>query len=138
MTPLDFQRHDVFLLLYVAHEEALRAFVRTLVPTLEDSREVMQEVAAVLWRKFEDISSPDDFRSWAFGVARLEAPQYRRTRARDRHVFGDDVLQMLASAAEESADVFEAKRRALENCLGKLPSVFAFQVARGLQRYWIE
>ena len=69
VTPSERERHDLFLRLYVQHEEALRGFVRSLVPTLEDAREVMQEVAAVLWRKFEEISSPDDFRRWAFGVA---------------------------------------------------------------------
>ena len=121
MSPDELERHDDFLRLFLQHEDALRAFVRSLVPTREDAREVMQEVAAVLWRKFGEISSPDDFRRWAFGVARLEALEYRRSRARDRHVFGDDVIALLAAAAEESADVFEAERRALEECLQKLP-----------------
>lgn len=121
MTPEDLERNDRFMRLFLQHEDALRAFVRSLVPTLEDAREVMQEVAAVLWRKFEDISSPDDFRRWAFGVARFETLEYRRSRARDRHVFGDDVIALLATAAEEAADGFEAERRALEECLQKLP-----------------
>lgn len=121
MTPHEQKRHDLFLRLYVEHEEALRGFVRSLVPTLEDSREVMQEVAAVLWRKFEDISSPDDFRRWAFGVARFEALDFGRALRRDRHVFGDAALTLLAQEAEESAPTFEAERRALDECLTKLP-----------------
>lgn len=121
MTPEDLERNDRFMRLFLRHEDALRAFVRSLVPTLEDAREVMQEVVAVLWRKFEDITSPDDFRRWAFGVARFEALEYRRLRARDRHVFGDEVIASLSAAAEESADIFEAERRALEECLRKLP-----------------
>ena len=48
MTPAENERHDLFLRLYVEHEEALNSFVRTLVPTREDAREVMQEVAVVL------------------------------------------------------------------------------------------
>ena len=40
--------HDSFLHLYVECEESLRGFVRSLLPTLEDEREVMQETAAVL------------------------------------------------------------------------------------------
>ncbi len=121
MTPHEQKRHDLFLRLYVEHEEALRGFVRSLVPTLEDSREVMQEVAAVLWRKFEDISSPDDFRRWAFGVARFEALDFGRALRRDRHVFGEAALALLAQEAEESAATFEAERRALDECLTKLP-----------------
>ena len=121
MTPSERERHDLFLRLYVQHEEALRGFVRSLVPTLEDAREVMQEVAAALWRKFEEISSPDDFRRWAFGVARFEALDFLRSLRRDRHVFGGEAMKLLAQEAEESAATFEAERRALNECLAKLP-----------------
>jgi RNA polymerase sigma-70 factor (ECF subfamily) len=120
VTDSEQQRHDLFLRLYVEHEESLRGFVRSLVPTLEDSREVMQDVAAVLWRKFEDITSIEDFRRWAFGVARFVSMEFLRTRRRDRHVFGDEALRLLAVASEESEDAFEAERRALNDCLRKL------------------
>lgn len=65
-----------------------------------DSREGMQDVAAVLWRRIEDITSMDDFRRRAFGVARFVAMEFLRTRRRDRRVFGDDALRLLAVASE--------------------------------------
>lgn len=120
MTPSEDQQHVDFLRLYVEHEEALRGFVRALVPTREDARDVMQEVTVVLWRKIGELSAMEDFRRWAFGVARMEALTFLRDRARDRHVFGDDVLALLADDAEADAEVFEAERIALEECLGKL------------------
>ena len=121
MTPSDYDRHDEFLHLYLACEEALRGYVRSLVPTLEDTREVMQNVAAVLWRKFQDISSPEDFRRWAFGVARFEALDFLRFARRDRHVFSEEAMRLIAQEAEESAGVFEVERGALDECLKKLP-----------------
>jgi RNA polymerase sigma-70 factor (ECF subfamily) len=121
VTPAEQNRNDVFLRLYVAHEEALRGFVRSLVPTLEDSREVMQEVAAVLWRKFEEITRPEDFRRWAFGVARFEALDFHRKRSRDRHCFGAEVLELLASEAIEADTGYDLERKALDECLEKLP-----------------
>jgi RNA polymerase sigma-70 factor (ECF subfamily) len=39
----------------------------------------MQETAALLWRKFDELDSQDNFRRWAFGVARLEAQSVRPT-----------------------------------------------------------
>lgn len=120
MTPVERQRNDVFLRQYVAHEESLRGFVRSLVPTLEDAREVMQEVAAVLWKKFEDIRNPEDFRRWAFGVARFEALDFMRKRCRDRHVFGEQALRILADEAERAGESWAEERRALEECLGKI------------------
>ena len=120
MTPAEIERHDQFLRLYVKHEEALTGFVRTLVPTRDDAREVMQEVAVVLWRKFEELSSIEDFRPWAFGVAKFKVLAFRRDRARDRLVFDEAVLELLAAEVAENADVYEAERQALDECVGKL------------------
>lgn len=44
MTLIERERQDLFLRLYVEHEEALRGFVRSLVPTLEDAREVIMQL----------------------------------------------------------------------------------------------
>lgn len=121
MTPIEQERHNQFLRLYVEHEEALHGFVRALVPTRDGAREVMQEVASVLWRKFDELDSPADFRRWAFGVARFEALAFRRDRARDRHVFDQDVLSALADDAQAMSGQMEAQREALDDCLRKLP-----------------
>ena len=121
MTQTERERQDLFLRLYVEHEEGLRSFVRSLVPTLEDSREVMQEVAAVLWRKFETLESTDDFRRWSFGVARFEAFNFNRARQRERLVFDDELLGLLAQEAEDESANQEMEARALEQCLQKLP-----------------
>ncbi len=121
MTTAENERHDRFLRLFLEHEEALRGFVRSLVPTLEDAREVMQETAAVLWRKFDELETAENFRRWAFGVAKFEALAFVRDRARDRHVFGDEVFLLLAQEAEEAALVSDAEARALEECLQRLP-----------------
>jgi RNA polymerase sigma-70 factor (ECF subfamily) len=121
VTQTERERQDDFLRLYVEHEEALRGFVRSLVPTLEDAREVMQEVAAVLWRKFEALESTDDFRRWAFGVARFEAFNFNRARQRERLVFDDELLNLLAHEAEAEGVNQEREAQALEHCLQKLP-----------------
>ena len=109
-----------FLKLYTAHELAIRAFVRTLVPSRDDAHEVMQEVAVVLWRKFGEYSTGEDFRRWAFSVARLEALAWLRDRARERLVFNDEVLQLVADEADRRADRHHQQREALEDCLEKL------------------
>jgi RNA polymerase sigma-70 factor (ECF subfamily) len=121
MTSREREQHDHFLRLFVRHEESLRGFVRTLVGTREDALDVMQEVAAVLWRKYDDLESPDDFRRWAFGVARMEALAFRRDRSRDRHTFDDDVLALIAAEAEEAADDLQRERELMDRCMRKLP-----------------
>ena len=122
MSPTENERHDEFLRLFTVHGPAIRLYVRSLLPTREDAREVMQEVALVLWRKFGVYETGDDFRKWAFGVARYEVLAYARDKARDRHVFGDEVLELLAREAEQESDRGLAQREALESCLKKLPA----------------
>lgn len=118
----DNPRHDEFLRLFTTQEAALRSFVRSLVPTLNDANDVMQEVALVLWRKFEDYESGEDFRRWAFGVAKFKVLSWQRDQGRDRHVFGGDLTELLASHSEQHSDQLEAQREALRVCLGKLPA----------------
>ena len=111
-----------FIKLYTAHELAIRAYVRTLVPSRDDVEEVMQEIAVVLWKKFADFSTGEDFRKWAFAVTRFEALAWLRDRARDRLVFNHDVIEMVAQEAESRADYHQKQREALEDCLKKLPA----------------
>ena len=120
ITPDD-PHHDQFLRLFTANEPSLRSFVRSQVPTLADANDVMQEVALVLWRRFGEYETTEDFRRWAFGVARFKVLAWRRDRARDRHVFGEKFTSLLADEAGQAADRFEAQREALRVCLGKLP-----------------
>lgn len=121
MPDLNDQQHDRFLRLLTEHEAALRTFVRALLPSLSDASEVMQETAVVLWRKFGEFDAARDFRKWAFGVARLQALAYLRDRARDRHVFDDELLGRLADEGAAAARRHEAQRGALDACLQKLP-----------------
>jgi RNA polymerase sigma-70 factor, ECF subfamily len=113
-------RHEHFLRLYVSHEKALLGFVRTLVPSRDDAREVMQEVAVLLWQRLGDLDDPANFRPWAFAVARFKTLSWLRDRARDRLVFDNDVLELLADEVTDHADTYAAERRALEACVEKL------------------
>ena len=114
--------HERFLALFTADEPAIRAFVRRLVPTRQDAADVMQNVALVMWRKFRDLDEPEQFRKWAFGVARYETLAWLRDKARDRLILADDVLQAIAHESAQIEEQLSAHRAALEGCLQKLPS----------------
>jgi len=114
--------HERFLTLFTANEPAIRAFVRRLVPARQDAADVMQGVALVLWRKFPELREPDQFRKWAFCVARYETLAWLRDKARDRLVLAEDVLNTVAHESQEIENQLSAQREALEGCLEKLPS----------------
>ncbi|MCL4203855.1 MAG: sigma-70 family RNA polymerase sigma factor [Pirellulaceae bacterium] len=114
--------HERFLTLFTASEPAIRAFVRRLVPSRQDAADVMQGVALVLWRKFRELEEPEEFRKWAFGVARYETLAWLRDKARDRLVLADEVVSAVADEASQIENQLSAQREALEGCLDKLPS----------------
>jgi RNA polymerase sigma-70 factor (ECF subfamily) len=116
------QRQQSFLRLFMACEPALRGFVRSLVPTVADSNDVMQEVAVVLWQKFAEYKTTEDFRRWSFTVAKWKVLSWQRDQMRDRHVFGQETLELLAEESEGQAEILEAQREALRDCLGRLPA----------------
>lgn len=110
-----------FVRLFTQHEGGLRAFVRTLLPTWSDADEVMQEVSLTAWKKFGQFKVGTDFGGWVATIARFEVLNYRRTKARDRLVFDEDVIQLLAQEVEEDITSQYPQHRALETCLAKLP-----------------
>lgn len=110
-----------FLRLFVKHEEALRAFARVLLPSWEAVDEVMQEASVVMWKKLGQLDGGDGFLPWAKVIVRFEALRLRREHARDRHVFGDEVIELLADEVQEIGEThWEREREALRICLGEL------------------
>ncbi len=121
MTESERHLHDRFLRLFMEHEDSLRVYLRSLLFSKEEMREVMQEVAVVLWKKFDEEMDSLSFRKWAFGVARMEVLAFRRDRARDRLCFGEEVFDLLTTSNMEEAERLAAERQALDTCLEKLP-----------------
>lgn len=114
--PLDPQ-HDQFLRLYAEQEQALHGYVRSMLPDRHEASEVMQEVIVTLWQKFE---GADNFRKWAFGVARMKVLHHLQRRKRDRHVFGEELVLQLANRQTELEECHTTQSEALEHCLEKL------------------
>lgn len=116
-------QYDQFVSLLARHEQAIRAFVRSLLPTSQDVDDVMQETGLVCWRKFDSFRLEGDggeFVRWACVIARFEILRHRRNYARDRLVFDEDVIEILASDAESRLNQAEAERQAVAHCLEKL------------------
>ena len=78
----------------------------------------------MLWKKFDQFDStsqdPRDFLKWGCVVARFEALAYRKKKARDRHVFNDDLFEIMADEAAEESDQRSEEFCLLEQCLSTL------------------
>ncbi len=120
MTAEENKRHHQFLRSFTAHEPAVRAYLRRLLPSRADADDVMQEVSVVLWEKFGDFHEEADFRPWAFGVARFEVLAWFRDKGRDRLVLDEDVVGKLADETAKDEAYLAQQREALEVCMKKV------------------
>ncbi len=98
----------------------LRRFVRSLIPTEVDADEVVQRTAIAAWRKFDQFDPATNFMRWACVIARFEALAYRRKMARDRLVFREDILELIADEGAEETDLRRREHQALEECMEQL------------------
>ena len=133
MSPAETELHGRFLRLFTTNEEAVRAFVRRLVPARADADDVMQEVSLVLWRKVGSFHAGTDFRAWAFGVARFEVLAWLRDKGRDRLVLDEGVALQLAHEAEALEPALSRQRAALQRCMERVPEVQRSLLLRAYQ-----
>ncbi|MEN3942755.1 sigma-70 family RNA polymerase sigma factor [Prosthecobacter sp. SYSU 5D2] len=120
MSPAETEQHQRFLRALTAHEPAVRAYVRRLVPSRADADDVMQEVAIVLWDKFGEFREGAEFRPWAFSIARFKVLSWLRDKGRDRLVLSEEVVDLMAEENALDETRLERQRRALEACTQKL------------------
>ena len=121
-------RYHRFVGLLARNDQAIRRFIRSLLPSSQGVDDVVQETALECWRKFSDFESSDsahpdqvqgsdEFIRWACVVARFKVMSCQRDWARDRLVFREHVLEQLAEAAFEQIENRDLERMAVEQCL---------------------
>jgi RNA polymerase sigma-70 factor, ECF subfamily len=132
---------EQFAALWTASQWTISAFIRTLIPDFQQADEVLQRVAVTLVRKYDQYDQTRPFAAWAVGVAKYEVLYYRRERATDKHLFGDDIVEQVASRYEILAEEIDPLRDALKYCLDKLEGrskrVIELRYRRGLKSYAI-
>lgn len=115
------QRKAAFADLLRQEQSRLFGYIHSLVRDLNDTDDLFQQVAMILWRKFDDFDPTRSFFAWACGVARLETANFLRSRGRQRLYFSDELNLLLVEAQTEfSNDEGEARRAALAGCVEKL------------------
>jgi RNA polymerase sigma-70 factor (ECF subfamily) len=128
---------EQFAALWTAAQPTITGFVRMLIPDYQQADEVLQRVAVTLVRKFDQYDQLRPFAAWAIGVAKYEVLYYRRERATDKHLFGDDVVEKIASRYETVADEGDPIREALRLCLdqlkGRSKDVIDLRYRRGMR-----
>ena len=101
----------------------LFGYIFSLLGDPDRANDVLQETNVVLWRDSKEFVSGSNFKAWAFRVAHFQVMAWRQRQIRDRLVFEDDMVEVLAFAAREADEAFDSRHQKLTGCLEKLQPV---------------
>jgi RNA polymerase sigma-70 factor (ECF subfamily) len=110
----------LFASLIVKNDRRLIRYIMTLIPRRDEAEEILQRTATALWENFGEYDTARDFYPWASRFAYFEVLKYRRDHARERLVFREDILQLVAETRDSMEDLLEHRREALLLCLGQI------------------
>jgi RNA polymerase sigma-70 factor (ECF subfamily) len=112
---------ETYIQRVIAAQSQLYAYVLTLLADTEAADDVLQETNLVLCRKANEFVEGTNFDAWAFRIARVQCLAYWKVRSRDRLIVDDEVINQIATRAEQRLAEMDERQRALRKCLADLP-----------------
>lgn len=104
--------------LFIQHEGVIRAFIRGLLPSLDDADDILQETFVTVSRKADAFEAGTNFVAWACSIARIKVLENYRVRTR-ANALSNAALLALADDAP-AAEVARSREAALVRCIEKL------------------
>jgi RNA polymerase sigma-70 factor (ECF subfamily) len=111
---------DAFVRALTDCQSVLRGYCQSSLGPGEDAKDAWQRTNLVLWRKAADWQPDTKFLPWALAVARFEVLAVIRDRQRERLIFDDDVVELMAEEGMERAMEADPRSDALASCLDRL------------------
>jgi RNA polymerase sigma-70 factor (ECF subfamily) len=120
LKPMNLSSSERFAVLWTKAQPTVSAFVSSLVPNFHQAEDVLDQVVVTLMRKFDQYDQDRPFVNWSIGIAKFEVLKHRRTMARDRHVFCDELVQDISEEYEEMSLELDHRRQVLTQCLDQV------------------
>ena len=115
LTEVDFMR------MFLKHENALRAFARSLLPDWDAVDDVLQDASVIMWQKLSQLEDEDGFLPWGKVIVRFRCYKYLEQKKKKGAVFSSELIAILADEGEKTSEAEYTQRfKALESCLGIL------------------
>jgi len=116
-----FDAGEEFSRLLMANRNRIFGFIYSLVHDRSAAEDILQNVSAILWKKFDQFELGTDFGAWAMKVSRFKVLQWREKQSKVPLPLGENELFQLADASVVVSFDDGERREALLNCLVSLP-----------------
>lgn len=117
---LDERQQERFMQLWTTAQPAVAGYIRAVMRDGDASKDVLQETALVLFRRFAEYDGQRPFLGWALGVARFQVLGFRRDAARSFLTFDTDLFERFTEQWAAAAPVSDRRSGALQECLKAL------------------
>ena len=109
-----------FVRLFAEHHSRILAYIYSLIPNFQDAEDICQKTSLVLWSKFHQVEPDGGFLSGPAASPTWRSRSFRRTAARDRLYFSEELMAVLAD--HRASGLPRAGRRllALQECTKQL------------------
>lgn len=116
----DIESREALAMLWVKSQNVVAGYIASVIRDSHAADDVLQEVARVAAKKFEEYDRERPFAGWVLGIARFELLRFQRDSARSRVVFSGPLLEELAGDFETADEMADDRREALRACLKSL------------------
>jgi RNA polymerase sigma-70 factor (ECF subfamily) len=118
-TPPDPAEHQLQVQrLFVRHQPVIKAYILSLLPSLPDADDVLQETFLTVSQKAATFEPGTNFVAWATTIARFKVLEARR-RINDPRTLSDEAIEALAEDVPDPL-YFEEQVELLRKCLERL------------------
>jgi len=114
------------------------AFLNAMVPDFHQAQDLVQEVAVVLYEKFDAYDESRSFTAWAIGIAKNKVLESRRRQVSRPLIYNTEVMERVAGKCLELSPRLQERMYALDNCtkkiamIGRMRKVFILRYQSGL------
>ncbi|HET6410274.1 MAG TPA: sigma-70 family RNA polymerase sigma factor [Chthoniobacteraceae bacterium] len=104
--------------LFVKHQSVIKAYILSLLPSLADAEDALQETFLTVSAKAGSFEEGTNFVAWACTIGRFKVLEARR-KLNDPRAITDEAIEALAEEVPEPL-FFEEQIDAMRNCLERL------------------
>ena len=105
---------------WVPVQPGIMGMITAAIRNRHDAEDVLQEVAATAAKDYHRYDSQKPFFSWVASITKFRIVDYYRKKNRDKLVFDEEVLELIAQSAARTASLMTGQQEALDKCMQKL------------------
>lgn len=109
---------------WAQHQPVIAGYISSLISNFQDADDVLQNVAVVTVKKFDEYDRDRPFVSWAIGIARNMVMKYYTEKKKKHLILDQQAIQAISEIYEHEFKTFsyhnEAAKNALDRCMNQL------------------